>query len=158
MEQISRYLISVTAAAIISGITSTLFQKNKTLSAMGKLLAGLFLTLTVVKPLIKLEIRDFVSFTQGVSWDAGEAVSSGEIAANQAIGAIIKREAEAYILDKAAFLNAELTVEVKLSEDTPPKPCAVVLSGAVSPYTRTQLTQFISQNIGVPKEAQQWIG
>ena len=158
MEAVCRYLVSVTAAAIICGIINSVLEKSKTAAAIGKLLTGLFLAITVISPLIKIELSDFLMYTDALSADAQMAVSAGETAADNVLREIIISKTEAYILDKATSLDASLTVKVELSDGDPPQPSAVQLFGTISPYAKAQLTRYITEQLGIPKEAQQWNG
>ena len=69
---------------------------------------------------------------------------------------IISEQTEAYILDKAADLHANLHVEVTVGEDN--LPTAVTLSGEASPYARRQIQAIIANDLGISKENQKWIG
>ena len=55
MDSIRQYLLSITAAAVICAIINALSGKKGTTSAVVKLLSGLFLTLSVISPLLNLE-------------------------------------------------------------------------------------------------------
>ena len=66
---------------------------------------------------------------------------------------VIKANTETYILDKATTMEVELNVEVTLDGLIPKK---VILQGAVSPYTRASLSDWIAQQLGIPREAQIW--
>ena len=74
------------------------------------------------------------------------------------INAIIIEQLQAYILDKAADLGAELEVEILMPDDGSGQPQGVVLRGAVSPYAKTRLQQIIAEDLDIAKEKQQWIG
>lgn len=158
MEGIKAYLISVTAASLIHGIINTLVGKKGTTSTVIKLLAGLFLALTVIRPVVHLSIPELSGYIGSINTDAQLAVSQGEIMASEELAVIIKAQVEAYILDKAASLGVDMEVEVILSDGMPPLPAGVVLKGAVSPYAKSQLSRFIEEELGIPKGAQQWTG
>ena len=51
MEVIREYILSVTAASIISGILTVLLDKKGTAGAMGKMFCGVFLAITLIRPL-----------------------------------------------------------------------------------------------------------
>lgn len=70
---------------------------------------------------------------------------------------IIKVEAEAYILDKAAAMNVSLEVSVTVEGD-PPVPAAAQLSGEVSPYAKQQLEKILWEDLGISKEYLEWTG
>lgn len=158
MEGLKAYLVSVTAASIICGIVNSLAGKKGTVSSVLKLLTGLFLALTVIRPVIRLSISEFDLYLDSITAKADAAVADGEIIAFQELAAIIKTETEAYILDKAASLGVDLEVEVILSDTAPPLPTEVLLTGAVSPYAKVQLSEMIAAELGIPREAQRWSG
>ena len=88
------------------------------------------------------------------SQEAEAAAAVGEEAASNNMAQVIKANTEAYILDKAAAMEVELNVEIILDGLIPDK---AVLCGAVSPYARSTLSQWITQQLGIPGEAQSWI-
>lgn len=88
--------------------------------------------------------------------DAEDAAAMGENLARDSMADIIKEETEAYILDKAADLHANLRVEVAVGEDN--LPAAVTISGEASPYARRQIQAMIANDLGISKENQKWIG
>ena len=95
-------------------------------------------------------------FSLGYMGDAEDAAAMGENLARDSMADIIKEETEAYILDKAADLHANLHVEVTVGEDN--LPTAVTLSGEASPYARRQIQAIIANDLGIAKENQKWIG
>lgn len=158
MDGLRQYIISITAAAILCGILTGFFGKKGTISAVVKLLSGLFLALTVIRPWIQLEINDLSDFLDSISVSSSDAVQAGKTSAEDALRERIKAKTEAYILDKATAWDAELTVEITLSEADPPVPCAVCLSGRVSPYAKVQLSKMLEEDLGIAKEDQTWTG
>ncbi len=156
MDALGPYLLRVTAAAILCAILKSLLGKEGTPAAMGKLLCGVFLAVTVLHPLTALRMGSLQVFSQDIAWEASQAVAQGESDAAQALRAGIKQRVEAYILDKAASLGAELTVEVTLTKDAPPAIAQARLAGKISPYAKAQLSDILTRELGIPKEAQQW--
>ena len=80
--------------------------------------------------------------------------AEGTALAADAKADIITAQVEAYILDKAALYQAPVTVDVTLDEEG--TPVSVRLSGAVSPYAKTRLSEMMETDLGIKKEAQQW--
>lgn len=158
MEALREYFLSVTAAAVICGILTSLLGTKGTAGSMVKLICGLFLAFTVIRPIADIQIEDFALFTAEISDDAQAAVSMGEDFNRDSLAEIIKDETEAYILDKARILGAELQVDVTLSRDSQPVPVEVLISGDISPYGKTQLQEIIAEDLGIAKENQLWIG
>ena len=68
----------------------------------------------------------------------------------------IKTQAQAYILDKAASMGADLTAEVILADSKPCVPSCVILSGAASPYVKRQLTETLAQQLAISEDNVVW--
>lgn len=158
MENIREYILSVTCAAVLCAVLGSFFEKKGTVGTLLKLISGLFLAFTVIRPVLKVDLTDLTSILQAYTEDAEAAAAMGEIYAREELSAVIKSEAESYILDKASSLGAELTANVTLSDDDIPLPAAVTLAGDISPYAKTVLSAQIEENLGIPKEDQQWTG
>lgn len=156
MDSIRSYLLSVIAAAIICAVVTRLLGKKGTIGTMAKLITGLFLVFTVIHPLADIDLGSFTDFAMDYSIDADRLTADGSNMAKEALAERISGQTRAYILDKAAALNAALSVEVLLSEDEVPVPVAVQIFGEVSPYAKSQLTHMISEDLGIDKEHQTW--
>ncbi len=155
-KRVKQYLLGVVTAAMISGIVMKLLGNKGTLGAMGKLVAGLFLTFTVVSPLKNIRLNDLSAFSLPFL-EAGQcATEEGKNQTHSAIAMRIKQGCEAYILDKAQALDVELQAEVTVSGDEIPVPTAVRLKGDVSPSARTTLADMIARELDIPKEEQTW--
>lgn len=157
MDFIRQYILGILAAAVICGIINSFFKSKGSYGTIIKLLTGLFMTITLISPVIKLELSDMVSYLEGLSLEADGAVEYGRQVAGESAAAIIKSQTEAYILDKAAFWELNLKVEVTLSESDPPVPESVVLKGSASPYVKSQLSKYIADDLGISEEQQKWI-
>lgn len=155
MEALRQYVISVVAAAMICGIVTGLFPAG-TGKQVVKLICGLFLAYTVLSPVSRMDFSELTNFSLRCMDDAEEAAAVGENLTRNSMADIIKAESEAYILDKAADLHANLTVEVTVSEEN--LPASVIISGEASPYARRQLQTIIESDLGISKENQQWTG
>ena len=151
MEALRQYVISVVAATMLCGIVVRLFP-NGSGKQMGKLICGLFLAYTVLSPISRVDFSKLPDF----SLRCMDAAAMGENLARDSMADIIKEETEAYILDKAADLHANLRVEVAVGEDN--LPAAVTISGEASPYARRQIQAMIANDLGISKENQKWIG
>ena len=155
MEPIREYLLSVTVAAMFCAVARRLLEKKGTPAAMGKLLTGLFMTFTVLSPLTNFSIGPLRDVTEDFRQQAQQAVQEGEEYANSALRQSITERTQAYILDKAESLGADIQVEVMLSNDLYPVPRQVRLSGDVSPYARMQLKKIL-ESLGISEENQIW--
>lgn len=157
MEFVKQYILGLLAAAIFCAIINSIFSAKGSNSAVLKLICGIFMTITLVSPVLKLEFLDFTEYIDRISYDAEEVVYNGQQMAYDSRLTIIKDRAEAYILDKAASWGLNLMVEVTLSGTDPPVPESVVLKGSVSPYAKKQLSRCIADDLGISEDQQKWI-
>ena len=121
-----------------------------------KLLAGVYMTLTIVSPLFQLRLNEFTDLRTDLKMEAEQIAQSGQNAAREAMADSIIEATQSYILDKAETLGAEVTVEVMLDDSSIPVPCGVRIRGNISPYLREQLGSIIQRDLGIPTEAQIW--
>ena len=157
MEGLRQYVLQLTIAALSCGIINVLVKESSFRDII-KFICGLFLAMTALRPLTRIDLALLDDWSHQYSENAAEAVSAGENFARDATADIIKAECEAYILDKAAELETQVTVTVTLSDDSPPIPVAVFISGKVTPYVRLRLEEMIQQDLGITKENQLWTG
>lgn len=157
MAQIGQYIVSVCSAAMICAIINALLENSKTIASIGKILTGIFLTLTIIRPLMDIKIGNLLSYVQDISMNAESYTQQGIQFTHVAEAEVIKGATEAYILDKADSLDAVLDVNVVLSEESPYVPCSVRISGTIAPYAKEELQRFISQELGISEEEQIWI-
>lgn len=115
------------------------------------------MSVTLISPLTGLRMPDLEQYLDTFRWDAAEAVQTGELMSRQSAAQIIKQQTATYILDKAKELGVSLEVTVTLSDGQPQTPCAVTISGMVSPYLRQRLTDMIEEELQIKKEDQHWI-
>ena len=155
MESMKAYLLSVICASVACAIVGSITENKGTNGALMKLISGIFLVFTLISPIASLKIEEISIFTSGLQENAATAAAAGRSISEESMDAIIKAETEAYILDKAAILDALLTVEVSL--DTQHRPASVTLCGTVSPYVRNRMESILEEDLGIKKENQQWI-
>ena len=153
MDAIKEYLLSVTAAAVICGLVTTLVGKSGSISDLLKLLCGLFMCATVIKPAVDVKLDDVYNFTDQLAVNSDLAVSRGEEMATEEMKRIIKDRTETYILDKANALGAEVEVEITLEDVIP---AGVTVTGDLSPFAKSSLAATITQDLGIPPEEQIW--
>ena len=156
IEHLRNYLISVIAAAMICAIVTRLVGEKGSVGTLTKLVAGLFLSFTLIKPIASLEFSNLMGWTDEYEHNAAGMVADGENLRSKALSELIKQQTEEYILDKAQALDASLEVEVTLTQDEIPIPVKVRLSGKVSPYAKGRLQDIIKQDLGIEKENQVW--
>lgn len=154
---VREYILSVTAAALISVVVIHLLDKKTPGSTVGKMMACILMMFTVLSPVRNITLSDWNNWLQDAKSDANAAISIGESIRTDALKTRIKETTEAYIINKAATLDVKLQVDVILSDDMIPIPRQVRLQGAISPYAKNRLQEIIEENLGIAKEDQLWI-
>lgn len=152
------YMIAVTAAAIICGIAKSICNEKTVSGAVLRLLAGIVMTVTVLSPVVRLDLNDLPLLSEDLLAKSKSAAAAGEEMASAEMDAIIKDRTQAYILDKAAEFGASLQVEIWIPKDGSHRPESVILQGSISPYAKSRLESIIEEDIQIAKEKQQWIG
>ena len=158
MDDIRSYLLQIISSALICGILIHLMGKKGLLTELVKILAGIYMIITVMSPWVNIPIVRLQDITCDISAEAETAVQDGINSSREAISKIITERTQTYILDKATSLGINISVDVRLTEDMVPKPSAVTLSGPVSPYAKSILAAYIVDNFGISMEDQTWIG
>lgn len=155
MEELRQYVFSVIAAALICGVIVRLSHNGGNCEIV-KLLCGVFMTIVLILPLSGKRMNRWADALPEIEWQAEAIVSDGVSAAGRIEAEIIKQRTEAYILDRAAALDADIVVTVSLDQEEIPN--HVRITGSVSPLNRSRLTSVIASELGIPREQQEWIG
>ena len=154
---IREYLIGVTAAALLCGIIKTFLPEKGTVSTVIKMLLGLLMILSVLGPWVSVSVDGMFDWSQDLSADAQAIVNNAQQDAKDSIRQRIKEQTEEYILAKAETLGAQLQVSIEISDETS-APCAAEISGAISPYAKQVISQVLTDELGINREDQRWIG
>ena len=152
------YILSICLAAVMVAILSRIQDSNSSTGNLCRMLFGLFLAFTVLKPVGRVNFDNIEVFSNHDTVAANAATAKGEAIAKDTLSEIIKQKTEAYILDKAGLYECDIQVEVAMGESEPPVPESVVICGDASPYARAQLQRIIAEDLAIPKERQKWIG
>ena len=153
---IRHYLLSIIAAAVICAVVRAFAGKKGSTATIVNLISGIFLCITVISPWTDYSFSDITEHIGNYSNSAEAIVSDGVLAAQRESSTIIKKEAEAYIVNKAKSLGVDLQAEVTLNEHPPTTPKSVRLTANASPYLRNKISQDIFENLGIPEAEQIW--
>lgn len=158
MDDIRQYLIGVVVAGLMCSIISMIVGKKGMIGTVTTLLTGLLMVLAVVSPWATIQIDGLLDWTDELSVDADGIVGNGENMAIEAYRQGIIARTQSYILEKAKALDCDLQVEVLLSDDATPVPEQVRISGNISPYAKQIISTFLTDDLGIDREAQIWTG
>lgn len=151
----SRWMIGIFAAALLTAVALTITPKNKKAVALA---GGLIMILAAVKPLGELTYQDISAQIAKYQIKADELRSGINVGSAEIMAVIIQEQTEAYILDKAAELGLEIEVEVTTQQasDGWPYPTDVKVTGQLSESDIQRLGRIISEDLAVAPDRQEW--
>ena len=155
MHQLGQYILSLTATAMLCGITISFFREG-ILKYTLQMICGIIMTIAVISPLSDLNISDVSVISDSYLIEGKTIAAMGVDLAQNEKEQCIQQRLEAYILDKADALNASVTPQVTL--DNSGFPVEVRLWGQCSDQARQALTAMITNDLGIPEEDQKWTG
>ena len=156
MVMLGRYIFSVTTAAIIFSILQSLLHKNSAAAILVRLIGGLFLTFTVIAPVIDFDLDSIFEQSWAYTSHAEDIAAAGQTIAAEQRSQRIKEQCETYIIDKAMSYQTQLDVDITLTNDEMPLPSAVLLKGNISPYVKSIIATWIQDEMGIPEDHQIW--
>lgn len=150
------YLIRITAAAILASVLRKLAPQG--IPGRGtRLGAGLLVILTALGPLGEVNILESAREIVSGSYVAGYWEDAFQETTNDLMEELIKENAEAYILDKAQAMGAEVQAEVEtVVQNGCPIPWRVRLEGSVTLQQKEKLARMLRDDLGIPEERQMW--
>ena len=156
MDGLRQYLVSVLSAAIICAIIIKISGKKQLSGNMVRLVAAVFLSITVIAPILNLNMPDFTDIFNMTNQDGTQIAGQASNEALQETASIIKDRTKAYIEKKAESYGADIDATITITEPTSLVPDGITIKGNVSPYIRTILSSIISEDLGIPEDKQKW--
>ena len=153
MEAVRVWLTSVVLVSVLLSAAQSLIPPGTVRKAAG-FTGGLILLLVLLQPVLEADLDrlalDFSDYQTAVEERQAELADTQ----TEAMASIIAEQTEAYILDKAGELGAEVTVrvETRTGEDGVPVPWSAELTGARS----EALASALETELGIPAERQVW--
>ena len=154
MSVIRSYLLSITAASFVLGITSALLPGTQS-KKIGSFLGTLVMILVILSPLVTIDADQMARSITKIRLETEELRTGIELETKELQGNIIKNQSEAYVLDKAKTMEVDITVEITLRENQGvPYPYRVCITGAASEAQRRWISQLIERDLGIPLDRQ----
>lgn len=151
------YLLSLCAACLLVTVIMSVLRQG-TAQRLAGIAGGLVIILTAISPLLKIDPDTMTRAVWKLNMDTEAACSGVEIGSRALLKQVITEKCESYILDKARNLGMQIQVEVTLCDaEDYPYPEKVILRGSWSVLERNRLSEYISEDLGVPAERQEWL-
>ena len=155
METWKEYIISFVAVSICCGVILQLVSQTG-MKVLVQIVCGVILSVTLLTPVLKIRSEEFPVFTQQVPETVEAYLSQGKDMAERLKRQYIMDSCEAYILDKAQQLGAEISASISLGETF--VPCFAEIQGNMDPLIQKKLENILTEDMGITKENQLWIG
>lgn len=152
MEGWKGYVLEILTVAFSCRILLQLLPKKE----LTELVCGVLLTVVLLQPFTRLRPEDFPDIRQYLPESPESLLAAGTEAAEAAKSTYISDRYEAYILDKAKAMGADIQPEVQIDEDW--LPVSVRIQGSMDPQIQKQLEHILIRDMGITKENQQWTG
>lgn len=153
-ELLRSWVLGMTGAAIICA-AATLLTPEGRVKAVVRLLCGVVMASALLLPLMRPQLGDYGLNLSKYRTNAAQAAGEAENIKRSLDRKLIEAEMEAYILDKATALGAEVNgahVALEWSTDGFWYPVGVEVQGEYCPG----LSRLIEAELGVAVQAQQW--
>lgn len=157
MSGITDYLMGLVGVCMIASLAKQLLAISKHYKALGNTVIGIFLIFSILSPIVTVKLDAESVLNIDFEDDIEKISSDADTYQKQALRQSIITQTEAYIWNKAQALSLEIEMEITLSESYPYTPCKICIWGNTSPYARNQLSNYLNDEIGIPKEAQTWM-
>lgn len=154
MDGWKQYLFSLIVCAFSCAVASQMISDPKR-KALIRLISGTILTIAILRPLSQVSLEGLLLAPLLDQYAADLCIAAGEETAAEARAEYIKGSCEAYILDKAKALGAEITVQFLLEGNQ--VPVFAEIEGEFTPNVQMQLQNILTEDLGIPKENQKWI-
>lgn len=153
MEAIHQYALTLICTALVCGILLQLLPSG-TMGGILRFVCSALMIYALIVPLYGMDLPDFERFFENYSVKGEYTAQTGADMAEEERLLLIKAGLEAYLLDRAAAINCQITADVCLNMEGYPD--SILLTGVVSEDQRQQLCSIISNDLGIPEENQQW--
>lgn len=157
MSGIQRTVMAILTAVFLRSILKQILQDQKMKDWM-HLLGGIYITVVIACGIRQL---DYSAVTDQIhsSWEEADFYSmEGKHQADAVLHQRIKDSCEAYVLNIAGQMNAAIKVDITLSDQEIPVPEKIVVYGEVSSDIKTRLSEILTQDLGINRGDQIWIG
>lgn len=153
MTILRSWLLGVAACALLVSACEQLTDGG-TMKKLVRFVGGLLLLLSLLRPLLRLDLTDFTVNADAYREAAAQLEEELGAQRQRELSARIASQAGAYIEDKAASLGASIHAAVTTQErGGVPLPSSVTLYGEEN----AEVSAYIERELGIAKEAQRWI-
>ena len=155
MHRLGAYVVSLTAVSLISAVLQSLLRDGPERKIL-RLVCGVLTIVVALSPICEISYAEWeYSFSSHME-EGRKNAEYGKTSASSELSEYIMENLEAYIYEKATRMGLDPSVKLQLDENG--YPGSIQITGAFSETDRKRLQQMITDDLGIPKENQQWNG
>lgn len=157
-EALQSWLHAVIYTGLICGIALVIAPHGRVKKAL-TILCGVAMCVAFISPLGGIDFESYSEAMAGFKIEAESFAADGESYSKNLNRTIIEDECEAYILDKAESLGAqldEMEVLAVWSDEGYWYPAEVQIKGNFSQAQRERVSSYIEAELGISADKQQW--
>ena len=151
------YILSIVASCFIVALLQRFSDKFGVNHGIIRTLCGISMAITVAAPLFNLTPIKLSQFIKNTESLADQYVKAGTDAAAAQRNNVLIDRFESYILEKASLYGCDVSVQLRLTEESIPAPDRVCITGHFSPHAKNILSGILENDLGISREDQQWI-
>lgn len=131
------------------------FVKNQMISKVLRLISGILILLVAVSPLLKLKSKDISSIFDEIGTEQFSP-EEAEKCAREALAAQVRKSTEQQIETVAEKFGCDVKAHVEVSSEKIPQLLSVEIVGTAAPENMEELSEYLTQILGVPPGDQVW--
>jgi len=155
MDAWKEYVLSVVTVALACSIVLQILPDSGRKELL-HIVCGVILTMVILRPVSDLRPEDLGDLLQYENVSAEPYLAAGESTASEVKKQYITNACEAYILNKAKAMGAEIVPAITLDEEC--LPVSAEIHGTADPQLREALERILMVDMGITKENQRWTG
>ena len=152
------YIMTLICTAFLCSVAFILTPDGREKKAVS-VVCGITMITAIILPLVKLDFNDYSKSLAGYRLDAQKYADNGNENRENLNRLYIEEQCQAYILDKAEFLGADISsvrVCAEWSTDGYWYPVSATIEGNCEDANRRKLEAIIETDLGIGIDNQKW--
>ena len=154
MDSVRSYLLCIVAACMIAAM-GRVFVRSNMISKVLRLTSGILILLVAAAPLLRLKSEDFPRLFEKIDTEQF-LKEDAELYAQNALSEQVRKSFERQIESVAEKFGCSVRAEVQVSSEKVPQILGVEIIGSAGPEQIADLSEYITEILGVPPEDQEW--
>ncbi len=155
MDSWKEYIQGIVIASLICSLVMQMISGSAKRDVM-RIICGVLLSAIILQPFSRIRLEDFQKLKPYETDSAEHYLDLGKATADEMKSRYITDRYEAYILDKAESMGAEIIPIITIDESD--IPVFAEIQGTIAPEIQDELERILIMEMGITKENQRWVG